>query len=59
MGSTSSVRGCGRGGKGRGGVKSCAKEDEERKPFNKFKVKYYNFENLWLFCRGVASSEEE
>ena len=49
MGSASTGRGSGRGGKGRGRVKSCAKEDEERKPFDKSNVKYYNFQKLRHF----------
>ena len=49
MGSYSCGRECGRGGKGRGRGKSCAKEDEERKPFDKSKVKYNNFQELGHF----------
>ena len=49
MGSASSGRRYGRGGKGRGRVKSFAKEDKERKPFDKSKVKYNNFQKLRHF----------
>ena len=40
--SSSHRRGCGRG-------RGCDKEDEERKPFDKSKVNYYNYQKFRHF----------